>query len=63
MNQHDRHTQHALWHSHMHGLPLEKEISLVPLFLPTFFRKTLLEAIIRLGNSCRLFSTGIEALF
>ncbi len=33
----------------MHGLPLEKEISLVPLFLPTFFRKTLL-AIIRIGK-------------
>ena len=29
---------------------------------PTFFRISLLEALIRLGNSCRLFSTGIEAL-
>jgi len=46
----------------MHGLPLEKEISLVPLFLctqPSFVKL----ALIRLGNSCRLFSTGIETLF
>jgi len=28
MDQHDQHTQHALWHGHMH-LPLEKEIVVV----------------------------------
>jgi len=33
MNQQDQHT-HSLWY-HMHGLPLEKDISLVPLFLCT----------------------------